>query len=76
VAHDRASYGIDGGYIGIPYFALVEVGLLATGRWARKRDRHLAAVLAMVGAAAMLAVALGYWYRQGAREAVGVAAVA
>ena len=65
VARDRASYGIDGGYIGIPYFALVEVGLLATGRWARKRDRHLAAVLAKVGAAAMLGVALGYWYSTG-----------
>ena len=65
MARDRASYGIDGGYIGIPYFALVEVGLLATGRWARKRDRHLAAVLAKVGAAAMLGVALGYWYSTG-----------
>jgi arsenite methyltransferase len=65
VARDRASYGIDGGYIGIPYFALVEVGLLATDRWARKRDRHLAAVLAKVGAAAMLGVALGYWYSTG-----------
>jgi arsenite methyltransferase len=65
VARDRASYGIDGGYIGIPCFALVEVGLLETGRWARKRDRHLAAVLAKVGAAAMLGVALGYWYSTG-----------
>jgi hypothetical protein len=48
-ARDRVSYGIDGGYIVITYVDVVEVGLPATGRWARRcgsaRWREYAAAL-------------------------------
>jgi hypothetical protein len=65
VARDRARYGIDGGYIGIPYLALVEASLLAADGWAGRRDRQVVVVLAKTGAVAMLGVVAGRWYRMG-----------
>jgi arsenite methyltransferase len=65
VRRDRASYGIDGGYIGIPYFLLVEASLLAGDRWAKRRDKLLVGFLAKVAAMAMLGVAAGYFYSTG-----------
>ncbi|HMK98064.1 MAG TPA: hypothetical protein VK425_10995, partial [Acidimicrobiales bacterium] len=49
VARDRASYGIDGGYIGIPYFLAVETGLVTAGRWAKRRDKPIVAALTKAG---------------------------
>jgi arsenite methyltransferase len=65
VRRDRARYGVDGGYGGIPFLLLVEAGLLAGGRWAQRRDRRLAGALAKVAAMAMLGVAAGYFYSTG-----------
>lgn len=65
VSRDRARYGIDGGYIGVPYFLLVEAGLLAGGRWAKRRDKRLFGSLATIGAMAMAGVAAGYFYSTG-----------
>jgi SAM-dependent methyltransferase len=65
VRRDRASYGIDGGYFGVPYFVLVEAGLLAGGRWADRRGKRLVGSLAKAGAMAMLGVAAGYFYTTG-----------
>jgi SAM-dependent methyltransferase len=65
VRRDRARYGVDGGYIGIPYFLLVEASLLAGGRWAKRRDKRLVGSLAKMGAVAMLGVAASYLYSTG-----------
>jgi arsenite methyltransferase len=65
VRRDRASYGVDGGYFGIPYFVLVEAALLAGDRWAKRRDKPLVGFLARVGAVAMLGVAASYFYSSG-----------
>jgi len=65
VRRDRARYGVDGGYIGIPYFLLVEAGLLAGERWASRRGKRLVSFLAKMGVMAMLAVAAGYFYSTG-----------
>jgi arsenite methyltransferase len=62
---DRARYGVDGGYFGIPFFLLAEAGLVAGGRWAKRRDKRLVGSLAKVGAMAMLGVAAGYFYSTG-----------
>jgi arsenite methyltransferase len=65
VTRHRARYGIDGGYIGIPYFLLVEAGLLAGDRWASRRDKRLVSSLAKLGIMAMLGVAASYFYSTG-----------
>ncbi len=65
VRRDRARYGVDGGYIGIPYFLAVEAGLLAGGQWSKRRGKRLAGFLARAGAVAMLGVAAGYLYSTG-----------
>jgi arsenite methyltransferase len=65
VRRDRARYGIDGGYIGVPYFVLVEACLVAGERWASRRGKRLVSSLAKLGIMAMLAVAAGYFYSTG-----------
>jgi arsenite methyltransferase len=65
VRRDRARYGIDGGYIGIPYFLLFEAGLLAGDRWASRRGKRLVSSVAKMAIMAMLAVAAGYFYSTG-----------
>ncbi len=65
MARDRARYGVDGGYLGVPIFVLLEGGLLAGGRWAKRRDRRLLGFLAKTGAVAVLGVAAGYFYSTG-----------
>jgi arsenite methyltransferase len=65
VAGDRARYGIDGGYIGIPYFLLVETGLALAGRWAKKRRKRTVGVGAKIAGIAMLGSAASYWYSTG-----------
>lgn len=62
---DRASYGVDGGYAGIPVFLLAGAGLLAGDRWAQRRDKRLVGSLAKLGAVAVLGVAAGYFYTTG-----------
>jgi hypothetical protein len=49
---DRARYGVDGGYGGIPIFFLAGAGLLAGDRWAKRRDKRLLGSLAKIGAVA------------------------
>jgi arsenite methyltransferase len=65
VMGDRARYGVDGGYGGIPFFLLAETGLLAGAQWAKRRDKRLIGSLAMGGAAAVLGVAASYFYSTG-----------
>jgi arsenite methyltransferase len=65
VRRDRASYGVDGGYFGTPIFILAEAGLLAGGRWAKRRHKPLTAAAATVAAIAVLGVAAGYFYTSG-----------
>jgi hypothetical protein len=65
VMGDRARYGVDGGYGGIPVFLLAETGLLAGAQWAKRRDKRLIGSLAMGGAAAVLGVAASYFYSTG-----------
>src|ERR1700678_1798808 len=62
---NRARYGVDGGYGGIPVFLLAGAGLLTGGRWARRRDKRLLGALAKAGTAATLGVAAGYFYSTG-----------
>jgi arsenite methyltransferase len=65
VRRDRARYGVDGGYGGIPVFLLVGAGLLAGDRWAKRRDKRLVGSLVKIGAIATLGVAAGYFYSTG-----------
>jgi arsenite methyltransferase len=65
VRRDRARYGVDGGYGGIPVFLLAGAGFLAGDRWAKRRDKRLAGLLAKIGAMATLGVAAGYFYSTG-----------
>jgi arsenite methyltransferase len=65
VRRDRASYGVDGGYFGIPFFVLVGAGLLAGDRWAKRRDKRLVGAMAKVAAVALLGIAAGYFYTTG-----------
>jgi arsenite methyltransferase len=65
VRRDRASYGVDGGYFGTPIFILAEAGLLAGGRWAKRRHKPLIGAAATVAAIAVLGVAAGYFYTSG-----------
>jgi arsenite methyltransferase len=65
VGRGRARYGIDGGYFGIPYFVLVEVGLVLPGRWAGKRQKPAVAVVAKVAGLALLGSAASYLYTTG-----------
>jgi hypothetical protein len=62
---DRARYGVDGGYGGVPFFFLVGAGLLTGARWAHRRDKPLVSSAAKMGIMAVLAVAAGYFYRTG-----------
>jgi SAM-dependent methyltransferase len=62
---DRARYGVDGGYGGIPVFLFVGAGLLACERWAKRRDQRLVGSLAKAGAIAVVGVAAGYFYSTG-----------
>jgi hypothetical protein len=62
---DRARYGVDGGYGGIPIFFLAGAGLLAGDRWAKRRDKRLLGSLAKIGAVATLGVAASYFYSTG-----------
>jgi arsenite methyltransferase len=62
---NRARYGVDGGYGGIPVFLLAGAGLLAGDRWARRRDKRFLGALAKAGATATLGVAAGYFYSTG-----------
>jgi arsenite methyltransferase len=65
VAGERARYGVDGGYFGIPYFLLVEIGFVLARRWAKRRDKRAVAVLAQVAGVAMLGSAASYLYTTG-----------
>jgi len=65
VRRDRASYGVDGGYFGVPFFVLVGAGLLAGDRWAKRRDKRLVGAVAKVAAVAVVGVAAGYFYTTG-----------
>jgi arsenite methyltransferase len=65
VSRDRASYGVDGGYVGAPIFVLAEAGLLAGARWAKRRHKPLTGAAATVAAIAVLGVAAGYYYTTG-----------
>jgi arsenite methyltransferase len=65
VRRDRARYGVDGGYGGIPFFVLAGAGLVAGDRWANRRDKRLAGALARIGIMAVLGVAAGYFYSTG-----------
>jgi SAM-dependent methyltransferase len=65
VRRDRARYGVDGGYGGIPIFVLAGAGLLAGDRWAKRRDKRLLGSLAKIGAVATLGVATSYFYSTG-----------
>lgn len=65
MVQNRARYGIDGGYLGIPCFFLVEAGLSATARWARRHDRPAIAILAGIASVAMLGSAASYLYSTG-----------
>ena len=62
---DRARYGIDGGYFGVPYFVLLGAGLVAGDRWASRRGKPLAGALAKAAAVAVAGVAAGYFYSSG-----------
>jgi arsenite methyltransferase len=65
VKRNRASYGVDGGYFGIPIFVLAGAGLLAGDRWAKSRDKRLVGAAAKVAAVAVVGVAAGYFYTTG-----------
>jgi len=65
VRRERARYGVDGGYGGIPVFLLAGAGLLACARWAAKRRKRLAGFLAKTGITAVLGIAAGYFYSTG-----------
>jgi arsenite methyltransferase len=65
VKRDRASYGVDGGYFGVPFFVLVGAGLLAGDRWAKRRNKRLVGAVAKVAAVAVVGVAAGYFYTTG-----------
>ncbi len=65
VRRERPSYGVDGGYGGIPLFLLAGAGLLAGERWAKRRDKRLVSSLAKMGIVAVLAVAADYFYSTG-----------
>jgi arsenite methyltransferase len=65
VRRDRARYGVDGGYVGIPYFLLAGAGFLAGERWASRRDKRLAGSVATMGIVATLGVAASYFYSSG-----------
>jgi arsenite methyltransferase len=62
---DRARYGVDGGYFGIPIFLLAGAGLVAGERWASSRDKRLVGWLARIGIMAVLGLAAGYFYSTG-----------
>ncbi|MFZ0173119.1 MAG: class I SAM-dependent methyltransferase [Acidimicrobiales bacterium] len=61
----RARYGIDGGYFGVPFFVLVEAGLLAIGRWARRRGHPAVTILARMAGVVVLGSAASYFYTTG-----------
>jgi arsenite methyltransferase len=65
VRRDRASYGVDGGYGGIPVFLLACSGLVAAERWASRRGNGLVSSLARMGITAVLGVAASYLYSTG-----------
>ena len=62
---DRARYGVDGGYGGIPIFFLAGAGLLASDRWASRRGKRLLGTLAKLGTVVTLGVAASYFYSTG-----------
>jgi len=65
VGRARARYGIDGGYFGVPFFVLVEAGLLAIGRWARRRGHPAVTILARMAGVVVLGSAASYFYTTG-----------
>ena len=65
MGHDRARYGVDGGYLVIPFFVLVEAALWAIVWWTVTRGQLAFGVVTGVVAVGMLGVAAGYFYTTG-----------
>lgn len=62
---ERARYGIDGGYAGLPVFALAGTGLVLAGRWAARRRKPAVGIAAAIGGLMVLGSAASYCYSTG-----------
>jgi hypothetical protein len=61
----RGKYGVDGGNVGVPMFAVVEAGLAGTLWWALRRGRRGIASLAGLAGLTVVGTAAGYLYSSG-----------